>query len=50
MKHIKIKVPNTKPINYIAKDVLTPKYRMRVVASKKFYNRQVEKRTSYDAE
>lgn len=33
--------------DYIAKDLFTPKYRMRVVKSKKAYNRQEEKRRGY---
>lgn len=33
-----------KPRNLIAKDLFTPKYKMRVVVSKKMYNRQLEKR------
>jgi len=32
-----------KPRNLIAKDLRTPKYRIRVVESKKNYNRQEEK-------
>jgi hypothetical protein len=48
MKSMKIKVPNTKPFNMVAKDVLTPKYRMRVATSKKAYNRKADKRTDYE--
>ena len=33
----------SKPRNLIAKDLRTPKYRIRVAESKKNYNRQVEK-------
>lgn len=40
---MRIKVPVSKPRDLIAKDLLTPKYRMRVVKSKKAYNRQSEK-------
>ena len=40
---MRIKVPVSKPRNLIAKDLLTPKYRQRVVKSKKAYNRQSEK-------
>lgn len=32
-----------KPRNLIAKDLLTPKYRMRVVKNKKKYSRQLDK-------
>jgi hypothetical protein len=32
----------TKPRNLIAKDLRTPKYRMRVVQSEKSYNRKTE--------
>ena len=34
---------NNKPRNLIAKDLRTPKYRLRVVQSEKIYNRQSEK-------
>lgn len=34
-----------KPRDLIAKDLLTPKYRMRVVNNKKSYNRQMLKQT-----
>ena len=40
---MRIKVTVSKPRNLIAKDLLTPKYRMRVTKSKKSYNRQSEK-------
>lgn len=33
--------------NEIAKDLRTPKYRKRVVLSKKVYNRKKEKRNGY---
>lgn len=38
-----MKLPKTKPRNLIAKDLRTPKYKMRVVESTKIYNRQSEK-------
>lgn len=41
---MKVKLPLLKPRDLIAKDLLTPKYRMRVVNSKKAYNRQSEKK------
>ena len=37
----------TKPRNLIAKDLRSPKYRMRVAACKKGYNRKSDKRTVY---
>jgi hypothetical protein len=37
-----------KPRNPIAKDLRTPKYQMRVVKSKKLYNRKSEKRIAYE--
>ena len=37
------KVKN-KPRNLVAKDLFTPKYRMKVVESKKLYNRQEGKK------
>ena len=37
-----------KPRNLVAKDLRTPKYRMRVAASKKAYNRQIFKKGVYD--
>ena len=33
-----------KPRNLVAKDLRTPKYRLRVVQSEKIYNRQSEKK------
>jgi hypothetical protein len=36
-----------KPRNLVAKDLRTPKYRMRVVTSKKVYNRQIFKKGEY---
>ena len=44
----KIKLKDVKPRNLVAKDLLTPKYRMRVVKSKKAYNRQSEKLMTKD--
>lgn len=38
----------TKPRNLVAKDLRTPKYRMRVVNSKKLYNRKQEKRIAHE--
>jgi len=37
-----------KPRNLVAKDLRTPKYRMRVALSKKRYNRQEEKLKAKD--
>lgn len=39
-----MKLPKSKPRNLVAKDLRTPKYRMRVVESTKIYNRQSEKK------
>ena len=39
-----MKLPKLKPRNLVAKDLRTPKYRMRVVESTKIYNRQSEKK------
>jgi hypothetical protein len=36
---IKIKVETIRPRNHVAKDLRTPKYKMRVVISKKVYKR-----------
>ncbi len=36
-----------KPRNLIAKDLRSPKYRMRVAACKKGYNRKSDKQTVY---
>jgi hypothetical protein len=38
-----INIKISKPRNLIAKDLRTPKYRIRVAESKKDYNRQSEK-------
>lgn len=46
---MRIKIPVTKPRDLIAKDLLTPKYRMRVTKSKKSYNRQSEKKLTKKA-
>ncbi len=40
---ISIKLKSEKRRNFVAKDLLTPKYRMRVAQSKKRYNRQLQK-------
>jgi hypothetical protein len=38
-----IKIKTGKPRNFVAMDLRTPKYRMKVENSKKSYNRQSEK-------
>jgi hypothetical protein len=38
---------NIKPRNLIAKDLRSPKYRMRVAACKKGYNRKSDKQSVY---
>jgi hypothetical protein len=38
-----LKIKTGKPRNFVAMDLRTPKYRMKVVKSKKLYNRQSEK-------
>lgn len=38
-----LKIKTSKPRNFVAMDLRTPKYRMKVVKSKKSYNRQSEK-------
>lgn len=38
---------NLKPRNLIAKDLRSPKYRMRVAACKKGYNRKSDKQAVY---
>lgn len=43
MRSNKLVLEKIKPRNLVAKDLLTPKYRMRVAKSKKAYNRQSEK-------
>lgn len=40
---MKIIVAIKKPRNLVAKDLLTPKYRLRVVKNKKKYSRQLDK-------
>ena len=40
---ISVKIPNKKPRNFVAKDLFTPKYKLRVVKSKKKYSRQLNK-------
>jgi hypothetical protein len=47
---MKLKIESSKPRNLVAKDLRTPKYRLRVVNSKKLYNRQSEKKKQYDTE
>ncbi len=39
-----MKLPKSKPRNLVAKDLRTPKYRLRVEESVKIYNRQSEKK------
>jgi hypothetical protein len=38
-----MKIESLKPRNYVAKDLFTPKYKIRTVSSKKNYNRNLEK-------
>lgn len=38
----------SKPRNLVAKDLRTPKYRMRVAVSKKRYNRKTLKKVEYE--
>ena len=38
-----LKIKTGKPRNFVAMDLHTPKYRMKVTQSKKLYNRQSEK-------
>jgi hypothetical protein len=38
-----LKIKTGKPRNFVAMDLRTPKYRMKVEGSKKSYNRQSEK-------
>lgn len=38
-----LKIKTGKPRNFVAMDLRTPKYRMKVAQSKKKYNRQSEK-------
>ena len=38
-----LKIKTGKPRNFVAMDLRTPKYRMKVAKSKKSYNRQSEK-------
>ena len=40
-----LKIKTGKPRNFVAMDLRTPKYRMKVTQSKKLYNRQSEKFT-----
>lgn len=39
-----LKIKTSKPRNFVAMDLRTPKYRMKIEKSKKSYNRQNEKR------
>lgn len=41
-------IPVSKPRNHIARDLLSPKYRQRVVANKKKYTRKEKHRDSID--
>jgi hypothetical protein len=47
---ITLKLPAEKPRNPIARDLRSPKYKMRVVANKKKFDRNVLKRELVDAE
>lgn len=47
---MKLVLKKIKPLNLIAKDLRSPKYRMRVANSKKLYNRSQEKRKVYDSQ
>jgi len=40
---ISVKILNKKPRNFVAKDLFTPKYKLRVVKNKKKYSRQLDK-------
>lgn len=42
---MRISVPIRKPRNLVARDLLSPKYRMRVAASKKRYDRNSSKQS-----
>lgn len=46
---MKFTIEKSKPRNHTVAELRSPKYRMRVVNSKKAYNRQVEK-TNYKKE
>lgn len=43
-----MKIRKVKPRNLVAKDLRTPKYRMRVALSEKIYKRCKEKRKNHD--
>jgi hypothetical protein len=43
-----IVIASSKPRNLVAKDLRTPKYRMRVALSKKRYDRKKIKKVSYE--
>jgi hypothetical protein len=47
---ITVKLPAEKPRNPIARDLRSPKYKMRVVANKKKFDRNNFKRELVDAE
>ncbi len=46
--NMKIILSKSKPANPVAKDLRSPKYRMRVVNSKKRYDRNQEKRIVHE--
>ena len=46
---MKTKYNTSKPKNLVAKDLRTPKYRMRVVESKMYFTRKVKHKEYYDA-
>jgi len=46
---MKLIVPAAKPVNVIAKDLRTPKYRQRVVVSKVLWKRHDKHRKDVDA-
>jgi hypothetical protein len=46
---ITVRLPAEKPRNPIARDLRSPKYKMRVVANKKKFDRNVFKRELVDA-
>ena len=43
-----LKIKTGKPRNFVAMDLRSPKYRMKVERSKKSYNRQSEKKITKD--
>jgi len=44
VEEIVMKAVVKKPVNVVAKDLFSPKYRSRIVSSKKHYNRKRDKR------